>query len=195
MRFFTVILLGLAFPWAAPAEEAPRVWRALSGDRVVLDGTEYRLSGVDCPAPETDAGRAAKALLNTYLRGGYLVCDVDDGRAACRRDGRDVAEGLIESGHCRGTDAEPLPEDARRLDYDLRRTSGTRAQQARGKRRCDASDRFVARAQAQACSRGVPFSLCEGVTGLRQFGDPVARSDRYRGTGDAAPDFRALDCQ
>lgn len=194
MRFFIVIALGLAVASAASAQEALRVWRALSGDRVELDGTEYRLNGVDCPAPDTDKGRAAKALLNTFLRGGYLICDVADGRVACSRDGRDVADGLIESGHCQGTDADPLPKDAERLEYDLRRTSSARAKRAEGTTRCDPSDRFIARAQAHACSEGVPFSLCQGTTGLRQFGQPVARSDRYRGPGDTAPDFRALDC-
>ena len=58
-----------ADPSAPARDNIPRVWRAISGDKVELDGETYRLHGVVCPAPDTDNGRQAKALLNTFMGG------------------------------------------------------------------------------------------------------------------------------
>lgn len=190
-------LAAQAAETAAPAaDNAPRVWRALSGDRLELDGATYRLGGVTCPAPETGAGRAAKALLNTFLRNGYVVCRAADGQAVCQKDGRDFAEGLIASGHCSAAPAADLPADAARLVRDTRPGGLTRNGLSGPARRvCDPSRQFVARSQAFACDAGVPFSLCQGTTGLRQFGRPVAPSDRFRATGETAPAFNPFECR
>jgi hypothetical protein len=81
-----------------------RIWRALSGDTMELDGQVVRLRGVSCPDPETADGRAAKALLNTFLRGGYIECALRsvDGETLgdCAKEGRDIATGMRDSGYC-----------------------------------------------------------------------------------------------
>ena len=87
-------------PPSAAIDGRPRIWRALSGDRVELDGTAYDLRGVTCPDPSTARGRRAKALLNTFLKGGRITCRITGDTAACRKDGRDMATGLIDSGLC-----------------------------------------------------------------------------------------------
>ena len=59
---------GMAADPSAPARDnVPRIWRALAGDRVELDGVAYGLHGVTCPSPDNDTGREAKALLNTFM--------------------------------------------------------------------------------------------------------------------------------
>lgn len=192
-----VICLGLALalPGAGMAQgSGPTVWAAVSGDAVRLDGENYRLSGVSCPDPETEAGRAAKALLNTFLRGGYIECRVDGGRASCSKEGRDIATGLIRSGYCEGTGEAPVPEGGDVLARDMR--PGFVAGAARGGD-CDpgqASGRFVAQSQAFACDAGSPYSTCDGVAGKRQFGRHVAGSDSFRATGETLPSFRPGGC-
>ncbi|WP_135503941.1 hypothetical protein [Roseovarius aestuariivivens] len=87
-------------PPSSAIDRQPRVWRALSGDRVELDGTAYDLKGVVCPDPGGAEGRRAKALLNTFLRGGSITCRIEGNTATCRKEGRDMATGLIASGLC-----------------------------------------------------------------------------------------------
>lgn len=87
-------------PPSSAIDKVPRVWRALSGDRVELDGKAYSLRGVVCPDPSSDQGRRAKALLNTFLRGGTITCRIEGEEATCRKEGRDMATGMIASGLC-----------------------------------------------------------------------------------------------
>lgn len=87
-------------PPSPAIDKQPRVWRALAGDRVELDGTAYDLHGVVCPDPSSDKGRRAKALLNTFLRGGTITCRIEGDAATCRKEGRDMATGMIASGLC-----------------------------------------------------------------------------------------------
>lgn len=91
---------GSQHPPSSAIDKVPRVWRALSGDRVELDGVAYDLRGVVCPDPASEQGRRAKALLNTFLRGGTITCRVEGDSATCRKEGRDMATGMIESGLC-----------------------------------------------------------------------------------------------
>ncbi|KZY48168.1 hypothetical protein A3731_28465 [Roseovarius sp. HI0049] len=192
-RFF-LLGLALALPAAGMAQSEAPVWAAVSGDEVVLDGETYRLSGVSCPDPATETGRAAKALLNTFLRGGYIECRVEGGRASCSKEGRDIATGLIRSGYCEGTGEAPVAEEEDVLARDTR--PGTVAGEARAGE-CDpaqASRRFIAQSQAFACDAGSPYSTCDGVNGKRQFGRHVAGSDNYRATGQTAPSFRPGRC-
>ena len=104
---------GQAADPAAPARDnIPRIWRALSGDRVELDGQNYALRGVSCPTPESDAGRQAKALLNTFLLGSKhsrgISCKLFGAGAAasvdCTRNGRTAAALMIDSGLCHAQD-------------------------------------------------------------------------------------------
>lgn len=187
--------LALALPGAGMAQESgPTVWAAVSGDEVRLDGETYRLSGVACPDPETEAGRAAKALLNTFLRGGYIECRVEGDRASCSKEGRDFATGLIRSGYCEGTGEAPVPEEEDVLARDMR--PGTVVGEARDGT-CDpgrASGQFVARSQAFACDAGSPYSTCDGLNGKRQFGQHVAGSDNFSATGETLPSFRPGGC-
>jgi endonuclease YncB( thermonuclease family) len=84
---------------SAPAGPANERARALSGDTLVYLGQEIRLRGVTCPNPDTANGRQAKALLATFLRRGFVSCNispaVDGARllAVCRVGGRIVAKG------------------------------------------------------------------------------------------------------
>lgn len=196
IRYRTFLLgLALALPGAGLAQESgPSVWAAVSGDEVILDGETYRLSGVSCPDPGTEDGRAAKALLNTFLRGGYIECRVDGGRASCSKEGNDIATGLIRSGYCEGTDEAPVLDEKDVLARDTR--PGYVAGEAR-EGECDparASGQFIAQSQAFACDAGSPYSTCNGVTGKRQFGQHVAGSDNYRATGETLPFFQPRRC-
>ncbi len=91
-------------PAATARDNKPRIWRALSGDLMELDGLSVRVQGITCPSPDTGKGRKAKALLNTFLRGGNISCEITitDGIAlgVCRKDRRDFAKGLAQSGLC-----------------------------------------------------------------------------------------------
>ena len=113
--------------WAAPMtyasdpapraiENEPRIWQALSGEMVELDGVIYRLHGVRCPDMAVKEGRDAKALLNTFLRGGKIECRVwqtpQGPHATCAKEGRDVATGLIRSGLCQPYLTGPRQEAA-----------------------------------------------------------------------------------
>lgn len=189
-------ILLLAMPSTGMAQEAaePPIWAAVSGDELSLDGETYRLSGVSCPDPDTEDGRAAKALLNTFLRGGYIECRVDGGLASCSKEGRDIATGMIRSGYCEETDAAPVQEGEDVLARDTRPGFTPGAGREGG---CDpgrAARRFVAQSQAFACDAGSPYSTCDGVTGKRQFGQHVAGSDNFRATGQTAPSFEPGRC-
>ena len=186
---------GVAQANTAPADDnTARVWSAVSGDEVMLDGETYRLSGVTCPEPDTEDGRAAKALLNTFLRGGYIACRVEDGRASCSKEGNDIATGLIRSGYCEGTGEAPVPEQTDVLARDTRPGYAAGDPYAG---ECDpgqAAGRFIAQSQAFACDAGSPYSTCDGASGKRQFGQHVAGSDNYRSTGQATPSYRPGRC-
>ena len=89
---------GLAAPVALADPVADRA-RALSGDTLRYLGQDIRLRGVTCPPPDTADGRAAKALLGTFLRRGFVSCQVAPSHdravllAECHVGGRVVAQG------------------------------------------------------------------------------------------------------
>jgi len=89
-------------PFAPAKNNEPRIWSALSGELMLLEGELVWLRGVVCPSVKTDTGRRAKALLNTFLRGGNITCHVHPGGMAdCTKEGRDFASGMARSGLCR----------------------------------------------------------------------------------------------
>lgn len=121
IRSFRLALLAAAFclgaipvqaadPSAPARDNIPRIWRALSGDRVELDGKAFDLHGVTCPAAHSDSGRKAKALLNIFLRGtkhspGITCTPFGDGRAVeCKRAKQTAAALMIDSGLCHAAD-------------------------------------------------------------------------------------------
>lgn len=201
MKTLNVLFCCLALPAAALDDAAPareneaRVWQAISGDEAVLDGERVRLAGIACPDPETEEGRRAKALFNTFLRGGRVTCNIRDGWAQCDKEGRDVATGLIESGLCRAIPMPALEEETARI---LTRDPTQEAEMISGRTAsCDPAanaDRFISSARQQACSDGGFAGLCTGRNGAVRNGVPVAGSDRYRATGDGAPSYRPFDC-
>lgn len=186
---------ALAAESGAPAvDNAPRIWRAISGDTLELDGKTYRLRGVDCPEPETSVGRQAKALLNTFLRGGYISCEVSGKTASCRKEGRDMASGMVESGLCEARDEVERDAASEELVLDAR-PGMMLAEEAQARCLPAARERFIAGAQAAACDAGSPASLCRGRSGLRQFGRYVAPSDAFRASGATAPAFNPFRCR
>ena len=66
---------GSGHPPGSAIDRVPRIWRALAGDRVELDGTAYDLRGV-------------------------ITCRPDGDAVTCRKEGRDMATGMIDSGLC-----------------------------------------------------------------------------------------------
>ncbi len=115
-----LFLLCMTLPVAATANPAssaiqnqPRIWSALSGNRMQIDGYELRLRGVTCAAPATDAGRNAKALLNTFLRAGHVRCRVtDDAQATCTVNGQSINEQMQRQPGCWSVSppARPSPD-------------------------------------------------------------------------------------
>lgn len=103
-----------ADPSASAEANQPRIWIALSGDRLELDGQRARLRGVRCARPDTDEGRAAKALLNTFLRAGHVRCALRGGLADCTVNGRDINAEMRKVPGCTATD-DPRPQDQDQL--------------------------------------------------------------------------------
>ncbi len=81
------------------------------GDTIKIDGTIYRLWGIDAPemqqlcADGWPAGQHAKVVLTGLMRGKEVVCEGRSrdryGRviALCRADGVDLSRAMVESGH------------------------------------------------------------------------------------------------
>ena len=106
---FRPSFVNAADPSAPARDNAPRIWQAISGERVELDGQSFYLRGVSCPATTSADGRRAKALLNTFLRGTKynqgIACTAftgSDGRRSvdCIRKQRRASDLLIASSLC-----------------------------------------------------------------------------------------------
>lgn len=79
---------------------------AIDGDTLKLNGTSYRIWGIDAPERSDPAGPAATAALRALIRGQRLTCDVLDvdryHRPVVRctlPDGADLACQLVAMGH------------------------------------------------------------------------------------------------
>ncbi len=78
---------------------------AYSGGQIRFGDMTFRVVGVTCPDPSTEAGRDAKALANTFLKiTGRMTCTSTNGFGDCTAetvDGkRKLSEVLRASGHC-----------------------------------------------------------------------------------------------
>lgn len=101
----TVVAL-VAFFSAPVAAQVP----VTDGDTLKLDGTTYRLWGIDAPETKQDcpdgwpAGRLATTMLQTLIKGRTIVCEAKDtdqyGRtvAICRAGGEDLGALMVRAG-------------------------------------------------------------------------------------------------
>ena len=82
------------------------VTKAIAGHRIIIKGTKMKFSSLRCPNPDTIKGRDAKALMNTFLRAGYVYCTMRSYAGSgwvgnCTVNGKDVSAGMKKSGLCR----------------------------------------------------------------------------------------------
>lgn len=101
MRLAAALIL-LAFPVCAQT--------VTDGDTIKMDGTTYRLWGIDAPESKQEcadgwtAGKAAATYLYGLIRGHKVTCETKDtdryGRtvAICRADGRDLGADMVSAG-------------------------------------------------------------------------------------------------
>ena len=84
--------------------------RAFSGHDIEVGENRFALRGVTCPPPDTDKGRRAKALANTFLRmTGTMVCKSEGGVGDCTHRSssgiRDLSRVMLKTGLCWTEDA------------------------------------------------------------------------------------------
>lgn len=124
-RFSVALLvLGTAAPVMADGtlQVKQAIWnkvhtKAISGDRILFNGTELLLENLTCPDVTTELGRDAKALMNTFLRrAGHFECEVellpdDRLRGHCTVAERrglkattNLSTGMVKSGLCHSGD-------------------------------------------------------------------------------------------
>jgi endonuclease YncB( thermonuclease family) len=102
------LLLLVTVPLASPARAQSVA--ILDGDKISIDGTVYRLLGIDAPDSNQvcddgyPAGKEAIKTLLGLMKGRRLVCE-NSGRdpfgrtlALCRADGRDLGEQMVRAG-------------------------------------------------------------------------------------------------
>lgn len=104
-RFLAQAFLGLLLTAASASSQT-----ITDGDTLKINGTTYRLWGIDAPegkqwCEDYPAGVLAAATLETLLKGrGPVFCEPKDtdryGRtvAVCRVDGRDLGKEMVEMG-------------------------------------------------------------------------------------------------
>ncbi|MFT4716140.1 MAG: hypothetical protein ACI861_000348 [Paracoccaceae bacterium] len=83
-----------------------KVTKAISGNKIIIKNRTMSLKGLSCASPSTEQGRDAKALLNTFLRAGYVECTMYSSSGGswsghCIVNGKDVATGMKQSGLCK----------------------------------------------------------------------------------------------
>jgi endonuclease YncB( thermonuclease family) len=100
---FVATALLLASPAAAQS--------AVDGDSLELDGTTYRLHGIDAPDPDQTcadgwpAGHVAEEYLGELIEGKEITCIPMVGKrngetnAICRADGVDLGAAMVTGGH------------------------------------------------------------------------------------------------
>jgi endonuclease YncB( thermonuclease family) len=100
---FAAIALLLAWPVAAQS--------VIDGDSLIVDGTTYRLHGIDAPDPDQicadgwPAGYAAEEYLGELTEGKQITCMPTTGQrndetvAICRADGVDLSAAMVTGGH------------------------------------------------------------------------------------------------
>jgi len=106
LGFVALALLSAAGPWGAQADAQD----AIDGDTLKLNGTIYRLWGIDAPELHQDcpdgwpAGRLAATRLLQLTQGNTVTCEARDrdryGRtvALCRANGEDLGAIMVREG-------------------------------------------------------------------------------------------------
>ncbi|MFI5002561.1 MAG: thermonuclease family protein [Reyranellales bacterium] len=107
MRWFGKAIAGIAALAALPAAAQT----VIDGDTLKLNGTTFRLWGIDAPeANQTcsdgwQAGKIASAYLAGLIQGRSVICEpkdqkADDGSrfAVCKVDGQDLAASMASAG-------------------------------------------------------------------------------------------------
>jgi endonuclease YncB( thermonuclease family) len=98
MKHLAALLIFISLPACADV-------RVIDGDTIVMDGTRYRLAGIDAPEMSQDCGMGPKAAewLAEYLKGKTITCN-STGKsynrvvAACFSDGEDLQEAIVRNG-------------------------------------------------------------------------------------------------
>lgn len=97
--------MALLLAWPAAAQSV------IDGDSLVVDGTTYRLHGIDAPDPDQicadgwPAGYAAEEYLGELTEGKLITCMPTTGQrndetmAICRADGVDLGAAMVTGGH------------------------------------------------------------------------------------------------
>ncbi len=96
---------GLGGPNVSSGFKTDAQTHAISGNRIVIQGHHMVFEGLECPDPQTEAGRDAKALMNTYLRTN-IYCRMTSWDSAmwvgsCEANGKSVAAGMKQTGLCK----------------------------------------------------------------------------------------------
>lgn len=121
MKLIVYIAVLSAFAGSAMADEVP-LWKAHSGDVLILNDKVMSVRGVSCPPTDTEAGLRAKRIANTFIRGGRVVCQVStliDGNQLvdCGKSGNggvNLSDLLVQGGFC-----ETLPVPSCRMAAPL----------------------------------------------------------------------------
>lgn len=111
MKILPALLAALAIPSLSFAADV----RVIDGDTIELDGTSYRLHGIDAPeagqkcktarGSNWNCGQAAISLMEDLVLGVDVTCrgQEEDGYgrmiAVCYTDGRDINAEMVRTGH------------------------------------------------------------------------------------------------
>jgi hypothetical protein len=122
MKLIVHIALLSAFAGSAMADEVP-LWKAHSGDVLILNDKVMSVRGVSCPPADTEAGLRAKRIANTFIRGRRVVCQVStliegDQLVDCEKPGNDgvnLSDLLVQGGFC---ETSPVPSSCMAAPLD-----------------------------------------------------------------------------
>lgn len=102
-----LMILALAVPIVASAEQLVGRGRTIDGDTIAVGGVTVRLKGVAAPELQERGGAAAAAFMRDLIEGEIVVCELTNERSwgrrvgVCRLRGDDVGGALIAAGLAR----------------------------------------------------------------------------------------------